>query len=205
MEKFLPLTHRIVVSLFLLIYLVKTILLLMNKSEGLKSFSRLIKVPEMIVSALFLLTGIWLTINLFPKPGINMLYVIKITLVLASIPLAVIGFKKGNKMLAILSLLCIILGYGLAEMSKKKREKGEIATTAADGKEMFEATCISCHGENGKLMMSGASDLSVSGINRDSVISVITNGRNTMLPYQSAYSAEQIEKLADYVITLRGK
>ena len=53
-------THLLTVVLFLLIYLIKTFLLLTNKNEKLASFTKAVKVPEMIISALFLGTGIYL-------------------------------------------------------------------------------------------------------------------------------------------------
>ena len=111
-------THLLVVILFLLIYLIKTTLLLMNKQETLMKFSKMVKVPEMIVSTLFLVTGIYM---LTQVPEIKSLLIIKIAAVFLSIPLAVIGFKKQNKILAVASLLLIVGAYGLAEMSKKQK------------------------------------------------------------------------------------
>ena len=197
----LPLIHRVVVSLFLLIYLVKTLLLFLNKTEQLNQFTKLIKIPEMVISALFLITGIWLSSIV----GVNTLMIVKIAMVLASIPLAVIGFKKGNKILALISLLLIILSYGFGEMAKKKRMKTVVIATSTDTKQLFEQACASCHGNDGKLMMGGASDLSVSAISRDSVIAVISKGRKNMMAYGSSYSKEQIEELAAYIETLKGK
>jgi cytochrome c553 len=56
-------------------------------------------------------------------------------------------------------------------------------------------------------MMGGASDLSVSTLSRDSIITVISKGRNNnkMMAYGEKYSKEQIEQLAAYIETLKGK
>ena len=43
-------THKLVVVLFLLIYLIKTILLVANKTDALEKFKKITKIPEMIVS-----------------------------------------------------------------------------------------------------------------------------------------------------------
>ena len=56
-------THTLVVILFLLIYLIKVGLLLFAKPETLDKFSKRIKIPEIIVSTLFLATGIYLAYN----------------------------------------------------------------------------------------------------------------------------------------------
>ncbi|MFN5182642.1 MAG: c-type cytochrome, partial [Bacteroidota bacterium] len=72
---------------------------------------------------------------------------------------------------------------------------------------LFEEACSSCQGHDGKLMMGGASDLSVSTLSRDSIITVISKGRNNnkMMAYGEKYSKEQIEQLAAYIETLKGK
>ena len=108
-------THYLMVVLFTLIYLVKTILLLSDKHELLEKFKKKTKVAEMIVSFGFLATGIFLMTQL---PSINMFHIIKISLVLFSIPLAVIGFKNKNKVLASLSFFLIIVSFSLAYKAK---------------------------------------------------------------------------------------
>src|ERR1041384_321528 len=108
--------HLIAVTLFLLIYLIKTILIFANQS-GLMKFSKVVRVPEMIISTLFLVTGVWLFVIL---GAIKFLQIIKLVFVLAAIPMAVVGFKKMNKALALISFLLIVGAYGLADMSKDK-------------------------------------------------------------------------------------
>ena len=98
-------THKLVVTLFLLIYLVKTFLLLGNNAAGLLKFNKMTKVPEMIISFLFLATGIYL---LFQAPELGTLLYVKLAFVVASIPLAIVGFKKSNKVLVSVAMLLIL-------------------------------------------------------------------------------------------------
>jgi mono/diheme cytochrome c family protein len=178
-----------------LIYVIKTILLLSNKQDLLLKFSKGAKVPEMIVSALFLITGVYL---LFQLPTINNIMIIKLVLVFASIPVAIVGFKKGNKLLAALSLLMITASYGLAEVGKKKREKGtEVISTNINGKEIYEARCASCHGMDGKAGLSGAGDLSATAMSKEQIMDVIKNGKNTMPAVD--ITSEQSEAVAVYI------
>ena len=76
--------HGISVMLFLLTYVIKTILLFTSKGM-LEKYSKVTKVPEMIISTLFLVTGIWLFVIL---GGIKTMQIIKLVLVFLSIPLA---------------------------------------------------------------------------------------------------------------------
>lgn len=195
-------THLLTVILFLTIYLIKTILLLMNKEEALAKFSKGFKVPEMIISVLFLATGVYMMTQL---PEIKSLLIIKISAVFLSIPLAVVGFKKKNKILAVASLLLIIGAYGLAEMSKKQKSKSMDAITASNvnGHELYSASCAKCHGEDGKLNLMGAKDLTLSTMDLNARVEIIKNGKNAMTPFSGMLNEEQIMAVAEYTETLK--
>lgn len=194
-------SHTLFVVIFTLIYLIKTILLLSDKDELLEKFKKKTKVLEMIVSFGFLATGIYLMTRL---PEINMYLIIKIILVLASIPLAVVGYKKKNKILATFSFFLIIVSFGLAQ--KSKNEKAGDKTLVVNGKEIYEEKCALCHGSDGKLGVSGAKDLSISTIDHKGIVTIITDGKNSMASYKAVLSAEQIELVASYIESdLKGK
>lgn len=200
-------THYFVVTLFLLIYVIKTILLLSNKSELLAAFTKKVKIPEMIVSFLFLATGVYL-MTLLPFGGkFDYLFWIKIVLVLSSIPLAVVGFKKQNKLLASLSLLMIVASFGLAEVYSKKKgvaEEGITDASVTDGKTLYETNCKLCHGDDGKLGMAGARDISATGLDAAAIKEVILKGQKTMAPVN--VSDEQAAAIAEYVsANLKGR
>ncbi len=202
-------THKLVVLLFLLLYVVKTALLLLNQKESLAKITKFTKVPEMILSTLFLVTGGYM---LFNKPEIHYFTWIKVVAVFASIPLAVVGFKNSNKVLAALSLVLLITAYGLAEMAKRRVEKKEVIVEApagstidavTQGKAVFKAYCVACHGEDGKLMMAGAKDLSVSQLSDADVKNIILNGKNSMAPYKNVLAESEINNVVEYVRSLR--
>ena len=192
-------THIVSVLLFLLIYLVKTLLLVMNKKDGLTSITKMVKVPEMIISFLFLGTGVYMMTQI---PEINKLLIIKIALVLCSIPIAIIGFKKGNKFLAVLSLLMLITSYGLAEMSKKK-SSAETPVAGGNGQEIFTANCSRCHGDDGKLALAGATDLSTSQLDRAAMSEIVKNGKGAMAGFKETLSEEQVSAVCDYTAALK--
>lgn len=195
-------THYLVVVLFLLIYVIKTILLLSNKTELLARFTKKVKVAEMIVSFLFLATGIYLTTQLPFGGRYDYLFYIKIGLVLASIPIAVVGFKKSNKILAALSLLMITGSFGLAESYHKKKgisKESPAILASNDGEGLYKANCVTCHGSDGKLGISGAKDLSTSTMQLAEIKEIILHGKGLMPAAQ--VDEEQASAIADYVDT----
>ena len=194
-------THYLAVTLFLIIYVIKTILLLSNRKELLDKFSARIKVPEMIISALFLITGIYLAAQLPFNGKYDYLFWIKLVMVFSSIPIAIIGFKRGNKILAALSLLLITGSYGIAEVYSKRKgipKEGAMEGVASnDGKALYEANCSLCHGNDGKLGASGATDLTGTSLDAPGIKDVILHGKNNMQPV--AVSDEQAGAIAAYV------
>ena len=189
-------THKVAVIIFLLHYVIKTFLLLINKPEALKKYTAGTKVLEMIISVLFLFTGVWLMVE---KGSPSTLQIIKFTLVALSIPIAIVGFKKSNKAMAVTALLFIIGAYGLAEVNKKQQTK--VDKSAMAGSEIYAKNCVSCHGEDGKKGFSGASDLSKSVLSADEAKAVISNGRNGMPAIKM--EAVQLDSVTAYIQQLK--
>jgi mono/diheme cytochrome c family protein len=199
--------HIVVVQLFVLLYLVKIILLFANKDALLK-FTKATRLLEMVVSTLFLVTGIWLFVIL---GAIKTLQIVKLLLVFASIPLAVIGFKRMNKMLALLAFLMIVSAYGVSEMAKKKPYipnkvivQGNADAQTVLGTTTYIANCAMCHGQDGKKMYREAKDLSTSALDNASTQLFISNGSKGKMPaYGGILSEEKIAATAVYVMNLR--
>lgn len=195
--------HIASVTAFLFFYLVKTFLLLSGKYEKLDTFTKNTRIVEMAFSALFLTTGIWLiTIT----GGLKTLQIVKLVLVFASIPLAIVGFKKKIKVLASCSFLMLLAAYGLAEASRSKpypvkhAPPGEVA----EGKYVFEHNCMQCHGQNGKKAYREAADLSLSVKGASMMAAIIRNGSNKKMPaYGELLSEEEIQAVTNYIISLR--
>src|SRR5687767_4655187 len=97
-------SHKLVVTLFLLHYVIKFTLLMLNKKEALDKYSRKTKVAEMIISTLFLATGIYLAAN---SGNTGMWLWVKLIAIAISIPVAIVGFKNGNKALAFMAMILI--------------------------------------------------------------------------------------------------
>lgn len=196
--------HKATVILFLAIYILKLIALLLN-NQGLQAFfaKKGLRILEMVVSTLFLVTGVFL-ITKMPSSTISSLLIIKICIVVATIPMAVIGFKRGIKWLAALSVLGLIAAYGLAEMNKKRPVVAETLKESVSGADIFiSANCQACHGEQGNAMVAGAKDLSKSALTDAEIEDRILNGKNSMPAYKKSLNAEQVKALVEHVKSLR--
>ena len=205
-------SHKLVVLLFVAIYLIKTILLLVGSTNGLDKFTKFIKIPEMIISVLFLLTGGFLMMDI---AAFDMLFILKLVFVLAAIPIAIIGFKKKKKLFALISIFLIIGAYGMAEMRKAKMGKRqdfteEVITNpeaqnyvlSLHGKALYNAQCMVCHGEDGTAGLSGAKNLRTSVKTDAEIDTIIRVGKNTM-PKLKNVNDQEMKALLQYVKELR--
>jgi uncharacterized membrane protein SirB2 len=195
--------HITSVIIFLLIYLLKTALLLLNKNEFLERFTAKVKIPEMVISTLFLVTGIYLWIY---SGNIGPWLYIKVAAVLISIPLAVIGFKRKNKVLAVLSLILLVYAYGVAETKspvfKKDQTAPAVDKTIAGGemgKNTYMTYCSRCHGSDGMAGLSGASNLALSELDYNTIVTVVRDGKGEMTPFKDILSDAEISAVAKYV------
>lgn len=199
--------HTVSVTVFLVFYLLKTFFLLAGKAAALERFSKNTKVVEMIFSALFLITGIWLFVIV---GGIKTLQTVKLILIFSAIPLAIIGFKRKNKILALFSFVLLVSSYGLAEASRAKpfpikHSPDNLAgANLAAGKFIFENNCSQCHGADGRKMYRDAFDLTLAVKNESMTEATIRNGSNKKMPaYASLLSGEEIKSVTQYLMTLR--
>ena len=196
-------THTLVVSLFLLLYLVKTFLLVAGKEETLRMVTVKTQWTERIISVLFLATGIYLYLN---SGNITWMVHVKIGLVFASIPLAIIGFKRKKIFLAVLSVVFLLAAYGLAEMNKKRPtrvEKPALPVNGSNletGQALYASYCQSCHGQDGAAGLSGAKNLRVSLLTVDQKKDLIRNGKGAM-PAYAQLSDSDVDMLIQYTET----
>ncbi|MFZ9575998.1 MAG: hypothetical protein EBQ77_09260 [Sphingobacteriia bacterium] len=196
-------THYLTVILFLLLYVIKTILLLSGRDHLLERFSKSTRVPEMIISSLFLITGIYLLTQTPLGGPRDYLLWIKLTLIGLSIPIAVIGFKRKNKILAALSLLCITASFGLAEVYKNHKLVVN-NTGITDIRTLYKNNCALCHGENGDAGINGSKNLKITTLKESEIIDIIHNGKNTMP--KASLDDLQIKAMARFVLdSLRSK
>ncbi|WP_207434210.1 SirB2 family protein [Sabulibacter ruber] len=224
-------THVLVVILFLILFLVKAFLLFLNKHDHLNRTRSSTKMLDMVFGGLTLVTGGYLAFS-YNGPLPTWLFV-KAVLVLAAIPLSIVGIRKHNKLLTATGVLIFLYVYGVAETKslKMRPDKGEAVSVSPNGeigtaspdpekashpilsqlegtqlenaKAIYNNLCANCHGEDGQKGASGAVNLQLSTLNVEGRREVIANGRGLMPGFGSQLSEQEIEALALYSTLLK--
>lgn len=213
--------HWISVLCFIVLYLFKSVLVIINKSDVLNNIKPKLKIPDAIISAVFVLTGIVLAMF---SGNLHQFFWMKLVFVISSIPIGIVAFKKSNKILAFLCVLCLVSAYGMAEMNKSVTKKALQKTltnlpktsqnskadstktptenVVALGKTLYTSACVTCHGEKGDLGKSGAKNLTTTTLNADAQKERIIKGKGVMPAYGSL-SPEQVNAIVTYLQTLK--
>lgn len=196
--------HVTVAIIFLVLLLSKVILLLAGKKETLQKVRDKTRVLEMALGGLIILTGGYM---FFLKSNPELYLYAKALLILAAIPLGIIGFKKMKPMPAILALLVVVYIYGVAEskslsFSPKKfdvTEAMESNKNLSEGEVIYTSLCTDCHGVDGKKQLYKAPDLTQSKLSRDQKIEIISDGKGIMQGYSRSLTSEEISAVLNYI------
>lgn len=196
--------HKVSVWIFLIIYYIKTVLLFNLDENKLSKFTKWSKVPEMIISTLFLVSGAYM---LYILGAIKVFQIIKFILILAAIPISVVGFKKRRKSLVVVAMILLHVSYIMAELARSKpyltSNKVVEVEGKVDGKSVYISNCVVCHGEDGKKGFNHAADLTKSTLNYEDLKSVVNNGKNDMMPFKNTLSEQEKNAVIAYILTLR--
>lgn len=120
--------------------------------------------------------------------------------------MAVQNGRRRTRLVLIVSLtLVVIASCGGA----KTRDQYPVRATE-DGpvdfalvKKLYDVKCALCHGYDGAQQFAGAKDLTQSVLPKNEVLLRIAEGKGSMPPHRDVLSEEQMDALADFVMTLR--
>lgn len=68
------------------------------------------------------------------------------------------------------------------------------------GRQIYTTVCTTCHGETGEGGHQGGAPLKGKALSISHIMTMATNGKNTMPAFQSAFTKEQLQDVAAYII-----
>jgi mono/diheme cytochrome c family protein len=113
-----------------------------------------------------------------------------------------------NKLLAALACSISLLGAACGSAEEQINRRAAAAQSPAspaappDGMAVFRQYCVTCHGADGKLGLSGAKDLAASTLTLEERLNIIANGKKVMTPFNEILTPEEIKAVAAYTQTL---
>jgi mono/diheme cytochrome c family protein len=120
--------------------------------------------------------------------------------------MAVQNGGRRTRLVLIASLIALVLASCSDSKSRDKypvrlSEKESVDFTLV--KKLYDVKCALCHGYDGAQQFAGAKDLTQSVLPKNEVLLRISEGKGSMPPHKDVLSEEQIDALADFVLTLR--
>jgi alcohol dehydrogenase (cytochrome c) len=73
------------------------------------------------------------------------------------------------------------------------------AANVGNGKQIYRAACLPCHGDTGRGGVGGGPPL-VNGLTRETILNVASAGRHNMPSFSSSYSADELNDVATYIV-----
>lgn len=103
-----------------------------------------------------------------------------------------------------LGLLVIVIAAcgGPAEPAEKT---DYFLNASEEARTLYESKCIACHATDLRGLVGSASNLQQVGarLSKDEIIFTIENGKGQMMPFKDTLSEDEIESLADWLVTLK--
>ena len=216
--------HHLVVGAFLLLYAYKIGLLLAGRADLLAHLRGRAPWLDGVLGAAVLATGGYLAIGYVG--AWPWWLVVKIGIVLALLPLTLVALRRGQKGLAVATLLAFGYVYGVGYTRSLTLRPGPDARTSPTdprggrvlapravvldstqtggfiSKMLYRQNCIRCHGRNGDMCLYGARNLQQSTLSLDGRIALLTQGRGRMPAFYPRLLPEQIGAVARYSTTL---
>jgi mono/diheme cytochrome c family protein len=202
-------THTLVVSLYLLQLLIRLIMMAAATPEKAAKFTKAMRIPHIVLSILFLGTGIYLMTR---QESIQPYAWVKLGLIVASIPLGVVGGKRNSVPLTAFAFLLLVGAMVLAftkpaflrsSTTKEVEESaGGNSAQIKAGQQLYIQRCELCHGGDGTKAFQGAKDLKASTMDDAAIMDIIRKGKN-MMPPNPDFTDAEVEQLKEYVKYLR--
>lgn len=99
--------------------------------------------------------------------------------------------------------LFLLIVFNLISCSTSSEKKNTENKTALSGEKVYTTYCVACHGADGAMGFSGATNLQTSMLSLEERIHVVTKGRKAMNAFKGILSVQEIENVSIYIESLR--
>ncbi len=107
------------------------------------------------------------------------------------------------KKYVIFSVAAIILFACASKENKPESSSPATEKPSVDGAKIFKQNCELCHGPDGKLGANGSKDLTISELDLNQRIAMVTKGKGVMMPFENILTLAEIKAVAEYSMTLK--
>jgi mono/diheme cytochrome c family protein len=104
-----------------------------------------------------------------------------------------------------MKLFFFLSAFSLLLYSCGSSNSAPAAEQPVNAQDLYLTRCAGCHGTDGNLQLSGAKALPASTLKKEEIVSQIKMGKGNMPPFDGRLSDKEIQALADYVFSLRGR
>ncbi len=103
-------------------------------------------------------------------------------------------------------IVAMMIGFTIACANKDQKSK-EISSSnteevAVDGAKIYKQNCVLCHGPDGKLGANGSKDLTLSELDINERIAMVTKGKGVMTAFENILTLSEIKAVAEYTKAL---
>ena len=120
------------------------------------------------------------------------------------------AFQNGRRRTRLVLIVSLASLLAIASCGGSKTRDQYPVRASDDGpidfglvKKLYDVKCALCHGYDGAQQFAGAKDLTQSVLPKNEVVLRISEGKGTMPPHKDVLTEEQMDALADFVLTLR--
>lgn len=96
----------------------------------------------------------------------------------------------------------LLFACGSKEVKSEKPASSE-SKPVVDGAKIYKQNCELCHGPDGKLGANGSKNLTVSELDLNARIAMVSKGKGVMMAFENILSLSEIKAVSEFTMTLK--
>jgi len=86
---------------------------------------------------------------------------------------------------------------------KTENNTSEVSKPVVDGAKIYKQNCELCHGPDGKLGANGSKNLTITELDLNARIAMVSKGKGVMMAFENILNLSEIRAVAEYTMTLK--